>query len=234
MLKTTNMGIEHLYAMELIEDIKRIPSKESFIYDMVKIDKTNKKPVYTILTDETIEVKELGLDEAYQLIKEFSISKSDTMCDLKEKCLPHLALTARKKHTNKILGEYINGLVASTEVNKIVELFDNQYINSDSVILCNETQLRSITALKDADGNVLCKKVKGVYYMLEIPILVIPAITSIAMVELSNLIIREIGNTAVLNEDLEYRRAGKVGIGLNYDYGLSLIDESRIVKVKTI
>lgn len=222
--KTDNLKI-----IEVV-DIRHEKSKESPILDNLNVITTNKTPVIPVITASGVNIMELKLDEAFSLKDELEIPNIDTWSDVKGdiKFVTDVFKLKERSHFNRCLVTAVDNLNIAP-VSTLYELISNAKINNAYHILVNNVQFKELLALKDASGNLLVSRdIAGIYRFNNIPICVLPSVTSPILIDLNDILVKVIGDIKEVKNDSALIRKGIRLFTNNKDFGIGFLDTTNI------
>ncbi|MDK0668860.1 hypothetical protein P5F12_13835 [Clostridium perfringens] len=216
-----------------------LPMEESNILGKINKDRIYgdiKLPIFPIMNSEgTITMNELRLNEDYTLNKDLTFDNIDTFNDIKIGMVKYQVEVIKALHFNKILAQEIISITNSHESKSLDEMLSKRKPNTIYHLMVNPTHLESLLKLKNASGESLVKQFKGEFvYDGQVPILVAKDITNISLIPLDELVIKMVGDTKEIQQTLELARKGQREFSIVYNFGLSFVDESKVLSCSNI
>ena len=216
-----------------------LPMEESNI--LGKIDKDRiysdiKVPIFPIMdSNGSITMNELRLNEEYTLNKDLTFDNIDVFNDIKIGMVKYQVEVLRALHFNKILAQEISSITNSHELDSLEAMLSKRKPNTIYHLMVNPTHLQSLLKLKNASGESLVKEFKGEFvFDGQVPILVAKDITNISLIPLDELVVKMVGDTKEIQQTVELARKGQRQFSLVYNFGLSFVDESKVLTCSNI
>ncbi|EOU1668381.1 hypothetical protein OQL36_001497 [Clostridium perfringens] len=216
-----------------------LPMEESNI--LGKIDKDRiysdiKVPIFPIMdSNGSITMNELRLNEEYTLNKDLTFDNIDVFNDIKIGMVKYQVEVLRALHFNKILSQEVLSITNSHELDSLEAMLSKRKPNTIYHLMVNPTHLQSLLKLKNASGESLVKEFKGEFvFDGQVPILVAKDITNISLIPLDELVVKMVGDTKEIQQTVELARKGQRQFSLVYNFGLSFVDESKVLTCSNI
>lgn len=216
-----------------------LPMQESNILGKINKDRIYsdiKLPIFPIMDSEgSITMYELRLNEDYTLNKDLTFDNIDVFNDIKIGMVQYQVEVIRALHFNKILAQEIISITNSHESKSLDEMLSKRKPNTIYHLMVNPTHLESLLKLKNASGESLVKQFKGEFvYDGQVPILVAKDITNISLIPLDELVVKMVGDTKEIQQTVELARKGQRQFSIVYNFGLSFVDESKVLSCSNI
>ncbi|HAT4079053.1 hypothetical protein [Clostridium perfringens] len=217
-----------------------LPMEESNI--LGKIDKDRiysdiKVPIFPIMdSNGSITMNELRLNEEYTLNKDLTFDNIDVFNDIKIGMVKYQVEVLRALHFNKILSQEVLSITNSHELDSLEAMLIKRKPNTRYHLVANLNQLEQLLNLKDGEGEYLVKQdEKGEFiFDKQIPILISSTITKLSLIPLDEIVVKMVGDTKEIQQTVELARKGQRQFSLVYNFGLSFVDESKVLSCSNI
>lgn len=231
MLQETRLDNLKIIELQKLKDVK---TSEADLLSIVEVMNGDKVPVIPVIKEDgELSINEIRLNEEYSLKSEIEVKLYDTWANLKcEKELIDFAIDRKKSsHFNKILCRELE-----KSVNTATDLFDlisKRRFNNNYHLIVNEDVFMQLLKMKNSSDELIMKLENNKYMINGVVVVVCSTATKIILVDLSDLIVRCIGDTMeVKNADLV--RHGKRLFSGNYDFGIGLLDTTNVFICDTL
>ncbi|HHD2771528.1 TPA: hypothetical protein ACOTHO_001392 [Clostridium perfringens] len=217
-----------------------LPMEESNILGKINKDRIYsdiKLPIFPIMDSEgTITMNELRLNEEYTLNKDLTFDNIDTFNDIKIGMVNYQVEVIRALHFNKILAQEISSITNSHELDSLEAMLSKRKPNTRYHLVANLSQLELLLNLKDGEGEYLVKQdEKGEFiFDKQIPILISSTITKLSLIPLDEIVVKMVGDTKEIQQTVELARKGQRQFSIVYNFGLSFVDESKVLSCSNI
>lgn len=221
-------------------DLISLPMGETNI--LSKIDESRifndiKLPVFPIMDKQgSISMKELRLNEDYNLNENLTFDNLDVFNDIKIGMVKYQEDVIKTLHFNKILAQEIQSITNSHEIDTFENMLAKRKPNVNYCLVANLTHLEELLKLKNANGEYLVKQnTQGEFiYDEQIPLYVVNNITNISLITLNELVAKIVGDTKEIQQTLELARKGQREFNISYNYGIAFIDETNVFSCSSI
>ncbi|HAT4183694.1 hypothetical protein [Clostridium perfringens] len=217
-----------------------LPMEESNILGKINKDRIYsdiKVPIFPIMDSEgTITMNELRLNEEYTLNKDLTFDNIDVFNDIKIGMVQYQVEVLRALHFNKILAQEISSITNSHELDSLEAMLIKRKPNTRYHLVANLSQLELLLNLKDGEGEYLVKQdEKGEFiFDKQIPILISSTITKLSLIPLDEIVVKMVGDTKEIQQTVELARKGQREFSIVYNFGLSFVDESKVLSCSNI
>ncbi|MGU8731784.1 hypothetical protein ACV3SI_09690 [Clostridium perfringens] len=217
-----------------------LPMEESNILGKInkeRIYNDIKVPIFPIMDSEgSISMNELRLNEEYTLNQNLKFKNIDVFNDIKIGMVKYQEEVIRALHFNKILAQEIESITNSHELDSLEAMLIKRKPNTRYHLVANLNQLEQLLNLKDGEGEYLVKQdEKGEFiFDKQIPILISSTITKLSLIPLDEIVVKMIGDCKELQQTVELARNGEREFSIVYNFGLSFVDESKVLSCSNI
>ncbi|MDH5067166.1 hypothetical protein [Clostridium perfringens] len=217
-----------------------LPMEESNILGKINKDRIYsdiKLPIFPIMdSNGSITMNELRLNEEYTLNKDLTFDNIDVFNDIKIGMVNYQIEVIRALHFNKILAQEIESITNSHELDSLEAMLIKRKPNTKYHLVANLSQLELLLNLKDGEGEYLVKQdEKGEFiFDKQIPILISSTITKLSLIPLDELVVKMVGDTKEIQQTVELARKGQREFSIVYNFGLSFVDESKVLSCSNI
>ena len=217
-----------------------LPMEESNILGKINKDRIYsdiKVPIFPIMdSNGSITMNELRLNEDYTLNKDLTFDNIDVFNDIKIGMVKYQVEVLKSLHFNKILAQEIESITNSHELDSLEAMLIKRKPNTRYHLVANLNQLEQLLNLKDGEGEYLVKQdEKGEFiFDKQIPILISSTITKLSLIPLDEIVVKMVGDTKEIQQTVELARKGQRQFSLVYNFGLSFVDESKVLSCSNI